>query len=321
MKFSDCTVARYTLGCVAAALLAGCGGSQPPIGAPDAMPQAMRSPPASSQDLLFVVSGSYGRSDPGTLQLYTYPQGQHRATVTGVLSYPGPECADDSGNIYIVNNTYGSVYGYILVYAHGKTKPTRSISGYYFDFTDCAVDPTSGNLAVTFTGQDGILVYPDAAGTPKYYVYPPYFYSSGCTYDVSGNLFVAGAWIGKTKRYPLRLVELPQGQSKFISIELPHIHWPSTTPGDLHRDDKNLAFANGEDSIYRLAVSGSKATIVGVTKLDGADGIRTFWIQGGRLVAATGPEVVIWKYPSGGKATKIIRVGAGGVAVSVPETR
>ena len=31
---------RYALSCVAAAMLAGCGGSQPPIGAPGAMPES-----------------------------------------------------------------------------------------------------------------------------------------------------------------------------------------------------------------------------------------------------------------------------------------
>jgi hypothetical protein len=37
MKLSD--FSRYALTSCAAALLAGCGGSQPPIGAPGAMPQ------------------------------------------------------------------------------------------------------------------------------------------------------------------------------------------------------------------------------------------------------------------------------------------
>ena len=67
---------RYALcGAVAAALLAGCGGSQPPIGAPGAMPQssALQSqsaqrdrsgswmlPEATSEDLLYVSDGFYG---------------------------------------------------------------------------------------------------------------------------------------------------------------------------------------------------------------------------------------------------------------------
>ena len=44
MKASHmCTLARYVLNIVvAAALLTGCGGSQPPIGVPGAMPQSRR---------------------------------------------------------------------------------------------------------------------------------------------------------------------------------------------------------------------------------------------------------------------------------------
>ncbi len=302
------------------ALSAGCtsqsGSSVPSLAQPAAMPLV------SGQDLLYVVRAT-NYTDPGKLSLYTYPQAQHRKTVDSyLLSTGGPACADDSGNIYVVGNTIGSVYGYILVYAHGKTTPARTISGYYFDYTGCAVDPTSGDLAVTFTGENGVLVYPNATGTPKYYVYPPHFRTSGCTFDDGGNLFVGGAWLDETnrhtKRYPLRLLELPRGESTFINVKFPRIHWASTTPGDLDWDGKHLAFANGADSIYRVAVSGSDATIAGITKLQGANGIRTFWIQGGALAAATGPGVVIWKYPAGGKATATIRGAASGVAVSVP---
>ena len=37
----------YALSCVAAAMLAGCGGSQPPIGAPGAIPQSNAMAPSS----------------------------------------------------------------------------------------------------------------------------------------------------------------------------------------------------------------------------------------------------------------------------------
>ena len=62
---------RYALtSCVAAAMLTGCGGSQPPIGAPGAMPQtsaiathadrgkSWMLPEAKSQDLLYVSRNS-----------------------------------------------------------------------------------------------------------------------------------------------------------------------------------------------------------------------------------------------------------------------
>lgn len=273
-------------------------------------------PLASGHDLLYVASPGYGGSAPGKLRLYTYPEAQHRRTAQAD-TYPGRSCADKSGNVYITYNTYGSIYGYIEVYAHGHTKPKRGISFFstYFDFSDCAVDPTSRNLAVTFGGEGGILIFPHAKGAPKYYAYPPNFVDSGCTYDDSGNLFVGGT--GKTKRYPLRLYELPPKQRTFINIQLPHIRWPSTTPGDIHWDGKNLAWANGEDSIYRLAVSGSAATIAGVTKLNGAQYPALFWVQGGSIVAPAVGEIKIWNYPSGGNATATIH-GFGYVVVSVP---
>ena len=60
---------RYVLGsCAVAAMLAGCGGSQPPIGATGAMPQtsavathadrgkSWMLPEATSQDLLYVTN-------------------------------------------------------------------------------------------------------------------------------------------------------------------------------------------------------------------------------------------------------------------------
>jgi hypothetical protein len=66
---------------VSAAMLAGCGGSQPAIGAPGAMPQtsaiaahadrgtSWMLPEAASQDLLYVSSHNY-------VSIYTYPGGQ-----------------------------------------------------------------------------------------------------------------------------------------------------------------------------------------------------------------------------------------------------
>jgi uncharacterized repeat protein (TIGR03803 family) len=39
VKFSDCTLTRYAVGGTVAAIFASCGGSQPPIGSPGAMPQ------------------------------------------------------------------------------------------------------------------------------------------------------------------------------------------------------------------------------------------------------------------------------------------
>jgi hypothetical protein len=93
----------------AAALLAGCGGSQPPIGAPGAMPQALVRPDASRRldykatgPLVFVVNISNGNvtvyralaKDPSPL-----------ATISEGLSLPGGGCIDGQGTLYVSNGT------------------------------------------------------------------------------------------------------------------------------------------------------------------------------------------------------------------------
>ena len=118
---------RYALTrCVAAAMLVGCGGSQPPIGAPGAMPQASRIPaqadhgrswmlPGTSGDLLYVGCGG--------VCIYTYPGSK----AVGTLKvYPNSLCSDEGGNVFITSSVdYGK--GVIYEYPHGGTEPTQTI--------------------------------------------------------------------------------------------------------------------------------------------------------------------------------------------------
>lgn len=96
----------YALGiCTAVAMLTGCGGSQPPIGVPGAMPQssAITShadingswvlPEAATSDLLYI-----GGNAASYLAMYTYPKGK----LVGVIKNPdfaflAGECIDAEG--------------------------------------------------------------------------------------------------------------------------------------------------------------------------------------------------------------------------------
>ncbi len=128
--------------CIAAALLAGCGGSQPPIGAPGAMPQTSaiathaRSgkswmlPEAKSEDLLY-VSTFYG------VYVFKSPSG----SLVGNLDVPGPGglCSNRAGNIFV---TAPGDYE-AFEYAHGGASPIAAFSDNYIDFNpvDCSADP------------------------------------------------------------------------------------------------------------------------------------------------------------------------------------
>jgi hypothetical protein len=145
---------RYTISCcLAAALLAACGGSQAPIGAPGAMPQppaiATRAdrgkswmlPEAKREDLLYI-------SDAGndTVTAYSYPRGRLVGTLGG-FDFPYGQCVDKVGDVFITNTNASN----ILEYPHGSSSPTATIGDAGEHPAGCSVDPLNGDLAVNNT--------------------------------------------------------------------------------------------------------------------------------------------------------------------------
>ena len=116
---------------VAVVMLTGCGGSQPPIGAPGAMPQRVAAA-SQSEELrhrlrrAHVASSSYGdllyvAPNNAAVTYYTYPAGE----LVGTLNASGSGlCSDTSGNIFVVDR-----YS-ITEFAHGGTSPINTFSGY-----------------------------------------------------------------------------------------------------------------------------------------------------------------------------------------------
>jgi hypothetical protein len=131
-------------------LLAGCGGSQPPIGAPGAMPQSRAVathadrgkswmlPEAKKSDLLYVTNGDYG------VLVYAYPRVRLVGTLSGFEGLDGL-CADKAGDIFIPSAGLAEIFEY----AHGGTSPIATLSDQDGEAHACSVDPTTGNLAVT----------------------------------------------------------------------------------------------------------------------------------------------------------------------------
>jgi hypothetical protein len=129
------------------------------FGAPGAMPQsraismhAERSgswmlPEATSENLLYVSSSS-GFS--GIVRVYSYPHGRRVGALTS-LTYAGGECVDSAGDVFIVEFSGPSSAGStVYEYAHGGSTPIATLADPGSGF-GCAVDPTTGNLAVANT--------------------------------------------------------------------------------------------------------------------------------------------------------------------------
>jgi hypothetical protein len=301
---------------VTAAMLAGCGGSQPPIGTPGTMPQTaashMRKASSSYGDLLYVGSQNYG------VFVLSYPQGK---TVT---QFEPPNlvqgmCSDQSGDVFVL--TEGDT-GYIYEYAHGGTSPIETLEDEDDEPLACAVDPTTGDLAVVNNDVGTIAVYPDAQGPPTYYNDANMRQFNYCVYDDSGDLLVDGFKTGSGNI--ATLAELASGSSSFTAIT------PSMklgAPGSMQWMGTYLAVGSSKQVIWHIDISGSSGIIVGKTK---HKRLKSPWtIDGNQMISVYGSrdgggpfKVAYWAYPKGGGPTQLFNLFGNssrldGVAISV----
>jgi hypothetical protein len=318
MKLSE--FSRNALSVGVAAMLAGCGGSQPPIGAPGAIPQngmqqslnAPRSaleaqrndgaswmaPEAKSQDLLYVAGGI---SNHG-IYVFSYPRGK----MIGMLSTGHPplgECVDSRGDIFVAEAAV------IMKYAHGGTKPIETLNdpgGSLETAQSCSVDPTSGNLAVTSWSDSApghVYVYPNASGMPIAYGGIPGplspFY---CAYDDVGDLFA----IGRRGAYQMGFDELRKGSSGFVQIGLGQRMGEVDPTGGVQWDGKYIVVAAKVPYVYQYKLRGRVGRRAGQTALNGESFLSAFWLQGNRIIVPNGGSVLIYNYPAGGSAIKTI---------------
>lgn len=140
----------------AAAMLAGCGGSQPPIAAPGAIPQSpavathaerggsWMLPEARGEDLLYAdLSGA----NADVIYVFSYPKGK----LVGRLYQSGSQyqqglCSDSRGHVFVTTLSSSLFGGNIYEYAHAGTKPIETLYEHGLWPWGCAVDASTGNL-------------------------------------------------------------------------------------------------------------------------------------------------------------------------------
>jgi hypothetical protein len=315
----------------AVALLAACGGSQPPVGAASAISQTFANathvdrgrswmlPEAKNEDLV------YDSCCGPDVYVYAYPTGKLVGTLTG---FQAPEglCTDKNGDVFVAD-----VYAQDIVeYAHGGDAPTATLddSGNYPN--GCAVDQRTGNLAVAggLLSNANVAIYPGASGTPTVYADPYDTSLFWCTYDSASNLFI-NPW---DQFYGGTIVELPAGGGNLKRIS---VNQKLNPGGAIQWDGAHVVLGNpleqshGPSTLYQLAISGSSATVIKTITLyynKGADKNprigNQFWIFGRKVLDADNFKIATWHYPAGGYPTNGFRGnGAMGLAVSVAPSR
>jgi hypothetical protein len=299
-------------------MLAGCGGSQPSIGAPSAKTQAATVHKASgSSGALIYATGGCG----GTCVL-SYPKGD----VIGKINTVGAAlCSDAGGNVLIPSG------GQVLEYQHGATSPfwTYNLPG--SGAAACSIHPTTEYPAIVFraSGSAGDIVIFNNG------IYYPTVYSSGitsyyCGYDNAGNLFVSGLKNGRPA-----ISELANGDSTFTQLSISGKLGP---PGQIQWDGSYITYESIRSprlTISQLSISGSVVTVVRTIRLTAnVKRASQSWIYNGRVLvpfsSAVGGEpnrIGIWRYPQAGKQKRVIeRRRSGsldilGVTISVDPSR
>ncbi len=290
---------------VAAVMLAGCGGSQPPIGTAGPgvpgtlVPARAHKASGSYGELLYVGSEYYG------VYVYSYPSLSFVQSFGDHEIGPTAMCTDPHGDIWVASGGQG-----ILEYAHGGTNAIATLDT-NADVRDCAYDPTTGDLAaVEIGGSCNLAVWQNHQGTPTQYNVTDFYANSG-TYDGQGNLFLAGRMTYNDNR--LRIVELPAGSSQFHNVVL---NRQIDIPSEIRWIGSYFAVSapnHRDQTLYNVRIVGSKANI---TKTIRFNHLEHLWrLQGRTLIASYKPDwhglgsmVALWDYPRGGSPTNVMNV-------------
>jgi hypothetical protein len=301
--FNHCTLARWTI----FALLTGCGGV--PV-APSSLSQGLAVQNRyAARDLLYVA-------DYSQVDVFGYPSGERVQTLTGYYSVTGV-CSDRYGNVWVINKIPGGA-STLLEYAHAGTQPIATLNFAGHGAAACAVDSTSGNLAVG-TMSAKVAIWKKASGSPAVYSTRGLVHEvRTMTYDGSGNLYLRG-YVGKKAAW------LPKGGSAVRDFEV-------RQAGAYAWDGTHLVITGRASdytqtlTLYRLHGGNGKA--VGHVGLDecnvfyARDYGPALSIAGSAAAITCGVDetasVHYYDYPAGGKALKTF-YGEGSITISVPE--
>lgn len=278
-------------------------------------PRTWMASDAKRLDLLYVSARTVGELDA-----FSFPGGQLEGQVTNLRS-PAGLCVDRAGNVWVA--LQGS--GLMEEFAHAGTRPIKKLNPRGIP-VGCAIDPSTGNLAVTTYFSTGskpgdVAIFKNAAGNPKLYADSQTFYGAYCGYDNKGNLFADAT--RSTQGNTFLFAELAKGSHSLKNITLRggRVYFP----GQVQWDGKYVAVADqayndqSNAAIYRT--TGASGKIVGSTVFVGAGDIVQLWIQGQTVVAPniSFNRVFLYKYPQGGLPRKTITqiLSAFGATVSL----
>jgi hypothetical protein len=288
----------------------------PPAQAASVPRQASWMLPQASQtnSLLYVSTSSNG------VQIYNYSKGVV-GTLFGQISVyePGGMCTDKAGDVWIT-----SKHGTVTEYGHGSSTPLRALPGEHATPYACAIDPTSGNLAVSYNRPDrkygavGIVrVFGKSDANKKYSGFSDAWFLA---YDNKGDLFVDG-WpcYGCTTGSGFQgTFELANGGPYFEQLDLQGATFRQ--PTGMAWINPTLLVADSGDGYqqpagYKLLVHGNKATVVSTLVFSSAQSVGGLTFRASSILVPDTVGNILWAYDLSGNLESSFRVIAPVAAV------
>ena len=307
---------RVLTSCVAAAILAGCGGPQPLSPAPNVLENGVQNritmqrftpsisaPPENRPDspdsykvsgpLLFVTNFN---STPVTI--YDAKSNNRRpiAVITKGVNTPAGDCVDRDGTLYVASEFDG-----ISEYALGTTKPLKKITKGISNPAFCAIDGR-GNLWVTnMANVPNVSEYIKGATKPRMRITKGLISPDGVAVDHAGTIYVANLQPYATSNIQV----YPHGSESPSRTITAGITWPvgiAVDPnGNLYVTNDNAPcnieeYLPGQSQPYQTITT----DIDGPTDVTFARNGRMYVVnEGTQNCTNNGPWPVILEFPPG----------------------
>ncbi len=185
----------------------------------------------------------------------------------GGLDEPTGLCSDATGDVYVTDMDLQLIYKYPA----GGTLPVDIYDDRGNLPIACAVDPTTGSLAVINEGTEGtngdVAIYPPGNDSnPAVYATPNLSIYSFGGYDPSGNLYVDGT--GAKQSFQLAVLE--KGSGGLVPVPVSGLNNKKHRVAGVLWDGTYVAVGDAlAGAVYRLAVAGGSAKVVQTVRLRG----------------------------------------------------
>ena len=238
-------------------------------------------------------------SEDSSLVQFDYPKSDESI---GEITAGGAqgECTDatyGAGKTYfwVVESDVGSVDEYTYD-GKGPVKTLNVTGG-----AGCAMDPKTGNLAVTILGSGDVVIFANAGGSGSEIrdgLLETYYDG----YDDRGNLFADGF----NEADEPALAELKNGSSAFTQLALSN---SVGFPGGVQWDGKYITLDDQKTGeIYGYACHGYSCALEQTVVLSGSSDCTQTWIGYGNAFCpdAGAEDVEVYEYPAGGSPIAIL---------------